>query len=83
MQAGAAIVMFVFAVAPLVCAVDFGFFRPNARQKPSPLWMAGFALPWIFLVGAAGTGARVLFPVGFLLGGAMSAAWLLKRARAR
>jgi len=83
MQAPAALVLFVLAVAPLVCAVDFGFYRRLARHKPKALWPVGFVSPWVLLVTAAASGARVLFPVALLLAGVVSVAWIIRRWRIR
>lgn len=83
MQAPAALLIFVLAVAPLVCAVDFGFYRRVARHKPKVMWLAGFGVPWALLVTAAASGARVLFPVALLFGGAVTIAWTIRRWRIR
>ncbi len=83
MQAPVALVIFVLAVAPLVCAVDFAFYRKVARHRPKLPWLAGFGLPWVLLVTAAASGARVLFPVALLLGGAVTLGWIVRRWRVR
>jgi len=83
MQAPAALVIFVLAVAPLVCAVDFGFYRRGARHKPKLLWLAGFGVPWALLITAAASDARVLFPVALLCAGVVALAWMIRRWRIR
>ena len=75
--------LFVLAVAPLVCAVNFAFYRRVARHRPRYLWLAGFGLPWLTLVVAAASGARVLFPLAFLLAGVVSVGWVVRRWRIR
>lgn len=69
MHASAALVLFMLVVAPIICAVDFGFYRKVARHKPNGLWRALFGVPLVLLVIAAVSGARVLFPIALLLGG--------------
>ncbi len=83
MQAPVALLLFVLAVAPLVCAVDYAFYLRVARHKPKAMWPAGFVLPWVLLVTAAWSGARSLFPVALLLGGLVSVAWIVRRWRIR
>jgi hypothetical protein len=82
MQAPAALIIFVLAVAPIVCAVDYAFYRKAARHKPKSLWLGAFVLPWVMLVSAAAW-ARVLFPVALLLALAVSVAWTIRRWRIR
>jgi hypothetical protein len=82
-QGPAALVLLALALAPLLCAVDFAYYRRAARQKPSFAWPFAFGLSWALLVGGAAFHANVLLPIAFLLAGLFSSAWLVKRWRGR
>jgi hypothetical protein len=78
-----AVILFVVAVAPLVCLVDFAFHRGVARQAPSSAWVVAWLLPWALLVTAAASQVRALLPLSFVLAGLVAVAWLIRRTRGR
>lgn len=83
MHGGVAAILLLLAAAPLICAVDFVFYYRLARQRPSFVWLVAFALPWGVLVLAAAAGVNAMMPVAFVLAGALSFAWLVRRNRRR
>ncbi len=83
MHPGVGLAIFALAVAPLVSAVDFGFYRRVARHKPSLAWLPGLLVPFVLLVIAAAAHAPVLSAVALALSAVTTIGWLVRRSRRR